>query len=351
MSGLQVLVTGANGFVALETVGQLLEQGHSVIGTVRSRAKAKEAEAIYARYLASGQLKFEESLLDVESVSKILDTHKLINYVIHSASGLVNRCTDDQYRDVIKPAVDLTESVLEAIYRKGTNVKRVVVTSSFAAIVNTTTVPSGDILPDSGDLWPEYHLETSKTNPWLAYCYSKSAAEKVAWKFLADHKDAKFDLKTICGPMVIGPQRAKPTSPQDFATTNNLITAAFYDQTDMFQGGGYPYVDSRNMAKAHVQALQVDSPRNRFFLEDGYTTLKRVTDTLRKSFPAAADMIAKVDKEGAQGVKLESRKSNEILKLDNYTFEETINPVAQLFLEVCQGVNLSIYMHKLKKNK
>ena len=46
----KVLVTGANGFVAMWVVKRLLEEGYSVRGTVRSESKAKHVREFFAKY-------------------------------------------------------------------------------------------------------------------------------------------------------------------------------------------------------------------------------------------------------------------------------------------------------------
>ena len=46
----KVLVSGANGFVAIWLVRTLLEKGYSVRGTVRSAAKGKHLEKLFGEY-------------------------------------------------------------------------------------------------------------------------------------------------------------------------------------------------------------------------------------------------------------------------------------------------------------
>ena len=46
----KVLVTGANGFVAVWVVQRLLEQGYSVRGTIRSESKTKYVRELFSKY-------------------------------------------------------------------------------------------------------------------------------------------------------------------------------------------------------------------------------------------------------------------------------------------------------------
>lgn len=45
-----VLVTGANGFIALWVVAYLLENGYSVRGTVRTTQKVERVKEVFKRY-------------------------------------------------------------------------------------------------------------------------------------------------------------------------------------------------------------------------------------------------------------------------------------------------------------
>ena len=61
----KVLVTGANGFIAMWVVKHLLDQGYSVRGTVRSERKAKHVREVFSKY---GD-KFE--VVIVEDITKV----------------------------------------------------------------------------------------------------------------------------------------------------------------------------------------------------------------------------------------------------------------------------------------
>ena len=46
----KVLVSGANGYIAVWVVRKLLEDGYSVVGTVRSAAKGEHLTKLFAEY-------------------------------------------------------------------------------------------------------------------------------------------------------------------------------------------------------------------------------------------------------------------------------------------------------------
>ena len=61
----KVLVTGANGYIAVWVVKYLLEKGYSVRGTVRSESKAKHLRDLFSKYAD----KFE--LVIVPDITKV----------------------------------------------------------------------------------------------------------------------------------------------------------------------------------------------------------------------------------------------------------------------------------------
>jgi nucleoside-diphosphate-sugar epimerase len=65
--GAKVLVTGANGYIAVWVVRTLLEQGYAVRGTVRSEAKGAHLKMLFDKY---GD-KLE--IVVVEDITKVCD--------------------------------------------------------------------------------------------------------------------------------------------------------------------------------------------------------------------------------------------------------------------------------------
>jgi nucleoside-diphosphate-sugar epimerase len=106
-------------------------------------------------------------------------------------------------QDLLDPAIIGTTGILKSIKKNAPSVKRVVITSSFAAMVN----------PSKGD-WPGHEYseedfnpmtkEDALVNPMAGYRASKTFAEKAAWDFVEKEKP-NFTLSTINPPLVFGP--------------------------------------------------------------------------------------------------------------------------------------------------
>ena len=93
------LVTGASGYIAMHVIDQLLKQGHSVRGTIRSLNDKEKVDAI--KKLGPVEL-VEGDLEDPESWKRAV---KGIDIVLHVASPVPITTVMDE-KDTIKQAVD-----------------------------------------------------------------------------------------------------------------------------------------------------------------------------------------------------------------------------------------------------
>lgn len=101
------------------------------------------------------------------------------------------------------PAVNGTKNVLNSIKQHGTSVQRVIIFSSFAAIVEVSK-PVPTVFDESS--WNETHARESaekgeEQEPLSAYRASKTLAEKAAWEFVQQNK-LPWDLVSINPPFV-----------------------------------------------------------------------------------------------------------------------------------------------------
>lgn len=192
---------------------------------------------------------------------------------------------------MIDPAVIGTTGILKSIKQSAPSVKRVVITSSFAAIIQA----------DKG-FWPghEYSeadwnpitFEEAKENPMLGYRASKTFAEKAAWDFLEKEKP-NFTISTINPPMVFGPIVHALDSLENLNTSNerirNAVQGKFKDEIP--PSGVHLWVDTRDVAEAHVNAFEKPEAANkRFFVTAGYFSNKEITQIIKKNFPQYKDL-------------------------------------------------------------
>ena len=172
----KVLVTGVTGFVGTHVARQLLEHGYKVRGTVRN-ASNEEKNNKLRQQITDG---LPDNLPEFELVEADLlkedDWPAAVagcQYVCHVASPFPLLVPSDP-NVIIKPAVDGTLAVLRAAAANG-NVRRVVLTSSLAAIHDVKTQ---DAKHDQGRVFNEDDwVDPEKVE---AYSQSKILAERAA---------------------------------------------------------------------------------------------------------------------------------------------------------------------------
>ena len=136
------------------------------------------------------------------------------------------------------------------------SIKRVVVTSSFAAVLDVTRTAPPYFTYTGADWNPLTYKESvdPATSAVVAYRGSKKFAEQAAWDFVYIRKPG-FDLVTLCPPMTFGPV----VHPVADAASLNESNAALWG----IASGKRPlpvarvpfWVDVRDLAVAHVEAL------------------------------------------------------------------------------------------------
>ncbi|XP_073255580.1 uncharacterized protein [Porites lutea] len=247
----RVLVTGASGYLAMHVVKQLVDSGEYIVrGTVRSLANETKVKPL--KELSSENDKYPLELVEADLTKKEtwVEAVKDCTYVIHVASPLpVGNPRDDM--ELIGPAVDGTKSVLEACAKTKGGVKRVVVTSSCAAI-NAGRYGEDHIFTEED--WSS--LEGSSP-----YEKSKHLAEKAAWELVKDlPDDEKFELCTINPGLILGP----------VLHGSNCGSMEFHRrllerQMPMVPKLSMPMCDVRDVAAAHITAMtSPKAPGNRF---------------------------------------------------------------------------------------
>ncbi|MBS2012158.1 MAG: aldehyde reductase [Deltaproteobacteria bacterium] len=260
---MHVLVTGASGFIASRIVEQLLAKGHRVRGTVRSLAKGKDLEPLRALPGASERLELVEA--DLLREGAFDDAAQGVEAVLHTASPYVLDAKDPQ-RVLVDPAVKGTRNVLEAA-KKSSTVKRVVVTSSMAAI---TDEPESDHVLTEAD-WNE--KSSLERNP---YYYSKTLAERAAWDFVEREKPS-FDLVVINPFLVIGPSLTPAIN-----TSNQLFVDLLKGTYPGVMNLTWGFVDVRDVAEAHVRAIETPSAKGRYITAGDTVAMRAVVELLEK---------------------------------------------------------------------
>ncbi|KAH8995081.1 hypothetical protein EDB86DRAFT_2804906 [Lactarius hatsudake] len=265
----KVLVTGANGYLAVWIVKKYLEAGYSVRGTVRSLSKSAFLKEQFAEY---GE-RFE--LVVVEDITKdgaFDEAVKGVDAVAHTASPFHYNAIEPD--ELIIPAVRGTTSILNSALKHGTSVRRVVLTSSVAAVREVAPTPRDyDETNWNNAAVATVESKGSAAGPGMIYLASKTLAERAAWEFVAAHKaELAWDLVAINPPFIFGPSLSPAQTANDINTSQKEI----YDtltgaRTGAQLRGEGNWVHVSIAADAHVRATHAAAAGGeRIIVRSGY---------------------------------------------------------------------------------
>ena len=202
--------------------------------------------------------------------------------VLHTASPFHFNVTNPK-KDLLDPAIIGTTGILKAIKASAPSVKRVAITSSFAAIVN----PNSHKKVYNEDVWNPVTMEEAMGDPATAYRGSKTFAERAAWDFIEKEKP-NFSLSTLNPPFVFGPVVHYLNSLESTNTSNQRILGIMQGKMKdkVAPTGTFIWVDVRDIALAHVRAIELEKAAGkRFFVTAGYMSNKDLIDIIREEFP------------------------------------------------------------------
>ncbi|CAL9039325.1 unnamed protein product [Musa banksii] len=230
--GKVVCVTGASGFIASWLVKLLLQRGYTVRASVRDPADQRRlCTCVLWREPPRGCFCLKATLLEEGSFDAVVEG---CDGVFHTASPLYLAVTNPQ-AELIEPAVKGTLNVLASC--KKWSVKKVVVTSSMAAVLYNSKPLTPDVVVD--ETWFSSPEVCEQQKQW--YVLSKTLAEEAAWKF---SKENGIDIVTINPGMVIGPL-LQSTFNTSSAAILNLINGS-----STFPNATFGWVNVQDVAMA-----------------------------------------------------------------------------------------------------
>ena len=230
---------------------------------------------------------------------------------------------------------------MKAIKKNAPSVKRVVITSSFASIVN----PAEGSWPShtySEKDWNPITEEEAIANPMNGYRASKTFAEKAAWDFVEKEKPG-FTLSTMCPPLVLGPIVPYLQNNIESLNTSNQRIAAILTgkaKDEIPPTGTFIWTDVRDLALAHVKAVEVEEAGGkRFFVVAGHFSNEDIADIIRDTHPELKD---KLPAKGVKGggyregglYKFDNSRSREVLGVKYRTLKESVLDTVKTLQEI-----------------
>lgn len=295
----KVLLTGGSGFIAAHILELLLQRGHEVVTTVRSEEKASKIRDAHP-----GAKLFVVIVPDIaqpDAFDEVVKSTPDLEAVLHTASPFHYTWTDAK-TELLDPAIIGTSSILKAIKKYAPGVKRVIITSSFAAIINPSELANPDKVFSEKDWNPSTYEDGLTGDKATSYRVSKTLAEKSGWSFIEEEKP-NFDLATINPPMVYGPVIHHLNSLSAINTSNARIVDIVQGKmkTEMAPSGVPFWVDVRDVALAHVEAMErPEAGGKRFFTTAGIFTNRDIVAAVRNNFPELKNRLPGEDVKGGE---------------------------------------------------
>jgi nucleoside-diphosphate-sugar epimerase len=238
MSNELVLVTGGSGFVGVHCILQLLEQGYSVRTTVRSAAREADVRSMLATGGVDAGERLSFAVADLASDDGWANAAVGCSYVLHVASPFPLRPPKHE-DELIIPAHDGALRVLRAARAAG--VRRVVMTSSFAAI--------GYGHPEQTRTFDERDWTDPRSKEMTAYVKSKAVAERAAWDFI-NAEPGGTELTVVNPVGIFGPVLGP-----DFATSIQIVKMMLEGKMPGCPRISFGVVDVRDVADLHLRAM------------------------------------------------------------------------------------------------
>ncbi|MGA8740332.1 MAG: aldehyde reductase [Terracidiphilus sp.] len=233
-----VLVTGGSGFIASHTILQLLGAGHQVRTTVRSLSREGDVRAMLKLGGSEPGERLTFVAADLTSDGGWPAAVAGCEYVLHIASPFPASVPKDE-NELIMPARDGALRVLRAARDAG--VKRVVMTSSFAAV--------GYGHPEQQAPFTEKDWTNPSGADVMPYTKSKTLAERAAWDFIS-REGAGLELAVVNPVGVFGPVLGP-----DYATSILLVQRMLDGALPGLPRMCFGVVDVRDVADLHLRSM------------------------------------------------------------------------------------------------
>ena len=276
MSGELVLVTGGSGFIGAHCILQLLNKGYRVRTTVRSLNRERDVRAMLKTGGAEPGAALSFVAADLMSDAGWPEAVSGCDYVHHVASPFPQGVPKNE-DELIVPAREGALRVLRASRDAG--VKRVVLTSSFAAI-GYGHKPQQE--PFNETYWTDLNGDGL-----LPYVKSKAISERAAWDFVAK-EGGKLELSVVNPVGVFGPVLG-PDYSTSILLVQRLMDGALPGCPRLYFG----VVDVRDVADLHIRAMTNPAAKGERFLAIGgdFMSMVDIAKVLKSRMGQAAKRV------------------------------------------------------------
>jgi nucleoside-diphosphate-sugar epimerase len=271
-----ILVTGGSGFIGSHCILQLLSAGHQVRTTVRSLKREADVRAMLKEDGADPGNRLSFFAADLENDAGWPQAAAGCEYVLHVASPFPASVPKHE-DELIVPAREGALRVLRASRDAG--VKRVVLTSSFAAIGYGQ---KPQVAPFNETNWTDPNGDDV-----LPYVKSKTLAERAAWDFIAS-EGGSLELSVVNPVGVFGPVLGP-----DYSTSILIVQRMMDGAVPGCPRISFGVVDVRDVADLHIRAMTQPAAKGERFLAiaGDFMSLLDIAHVLKSRMGASAKKV------------------------------------------------------------
>ncbi|KAK3376536.1 hypothetical protein B0T24DRAFT_221844 [Lasiosphaeria ovina] len=333
-----ILITGATGHIGSCTLLHLLRAGHRVRAAVRSEAKIAAVLArpqIQALNLGS-RLTFTV-VPDITAAGAYDNAVQGVTHIIHIASPLATSGVPPDQHDAyyIQPAVRGTMSMLEAANFGGT-VRRVVITSSFVALVPVAVMEGAKKRDRRRPVTPNDRIPFIKGpyhSEFAAYAASKVASLRAAEEWMERERPA-FDVVYLHPGFVLGRNDAAKTHAQAMQGTNSAVLALLLGKKFGPYAGATVHAD--DVARAHVASLNPAVLGNQSYILSQPTRWNDARKIAEREFADAfkTKALVKGGSVATMHLPIDTSLTDETFGFTFASYEEQVKSVVSHYLEL-----------------
>jgi nucleoside-diphosphate-sugar epimerase len=271
-----VLVTGGSGFIGSHSILQLLAAGYRVRTTVRNLKREPEVRDLLRTGGCEPGERLSFFVADLKEDAGWAEAVSGCEFVLHVASPFPPSVPKHE-DELIVPAREGALRVLRAARDAG--VKRVVLTSSFAAVGYGQKPQTA---PFNETNWTDVDGEGVG-----AYAKSKTLAERAAWDFMAREGGA-LELSVVNPVGVFGPVLGP-----DYSTSILIVQRMMDGDLPGFPRLHFGVVDVRDVVDLHLRAMTHPSAQGERFLAvaGDFVSLLEIATILKNRMGAAARRV------------------------------------------------------------
>lgn len=269
----KVCVAGASGFVGFNIVREFMAAGYTVHATIRDvKNQIKHA------HLLELQKKYPDGKLVFFEADMLVDDSFLL--ALKGCSAAVHAAAVSRWH-VPNPQKNLIDVNLRGVENMLNCIKK---TKTIEKLSYTSAVNSNwSYLKDNSYIFTD---EDWNNDPNLQeedpYSYSKLTEERRVWEMSAEiSRERSFRCVCINPGFVLGPAQHKG----QLNSSLQIVHDIFYGKYPLVPRIYLPFVDVRDVAHAHLAAVENSEVEGRFIVNNDGAWLNEVGLIIKKSYP------------------------------------------------------------------